>query len=284
MIRESLHKPCITILASVSTTDVWINRIIARGQIGFCDNTFHLYFFDDRFRHASLHTMESYKTLRIVQLNILKNHLICSKRFCIIQLDGANMIYSFDELALKFRDYTDVKGKIRREIKSGKLIPITRGLYETDKSVSGRYLAEIIYRPSYLSFDYALAEYSLIPEAVYTYTSATFRKRRTKIYQNHFGTFTYRDVPADVYHLGIFLRCDEDRSYQIATPEKALCDKLYSISPVKNLRELETLLFDDLRIDELEFKKLNMEDLNELSALYHATNLDLLKRLVRRKM
>ena len=55
------------------------------------------------------------------------------------------MIYSFDELALRFDNYTDVKGKIRREIKSGKLIPITRGLYETDANISGKYLAGSIF-------------------------------------------------------------------------------------------------------------------------------------------
>ena len=194
------------------------------------------------------------------------------------------MIYSFDELALKFSDYTDVKGKIQREIKSGNLIPITRGLYETEADVSGKYLAGNIFGPSYLSFDYALAEYSLIPEAVHVYTSATFKKRKTKIYQNHFGTFTYRDVPPKAYHIGIFLYCDKNYSYQIATPEKALCDKLYSLSPVKNLRELEALLFDDLRIDTVEFNKLNVEDLNNLSALYHSTNLNLLRKLIRNKI
>lgn len=192
------------------------------------------------------------------------------------------MIYSFDELALRFDNYTDVKGKIRREIKSEKLIPITRGLYETDANISGKYLAGSIFGPSYLSFDYALAEYSLIPEAVHVHTSATFKKRKTKVYQNHFGIFTYRDVPSNAYHSGIVLHCDENYSYQIATPEKALCDKLYSISPIKNLRELETLLFDDLRIDEIEFKKLNMENLSELSVLYRTTNLNLLKKLIRK--
>lgn len=65
------------------------------------------------------------------------------------------MIYSFDELALKFSDYVDVKGKIRREIKSGILIPIIRGLYETNAAMSGKYLAGSIFGPSYLSFDYA---------------------------------------------------------------------------------------------------------------------------------
>ena len=192
------------------------------------------------------------------------------------------MIYLFDELALKFSNYTDIRGKIRREIKSGNLFPITRGLYETDANISGKYLAGSIFGPSYLSFDYALAEYSLIPETVHVYTSATFKKRKTKIYQNHFGVFTYRDVPANIYHSGILLHCDENYSYQIATPEKALCDKLYSVSPVKNLRELETLLFDDLRIDEIELKKLNTENLSELSMLYRTTNLNLLKKLIRK--
>ncbi len=193
------------------------------------------------------------------------------------------MIYSFDDLALKFRDYTDIKGKIRRELQSGKLIQVVRGLYETDADVSGKYLAGRIFGPSYLSFDYALALYSLIPEAVYrTYTSATFQKRKSKQYQNHFGVFTYRDIPSEVYPLGILLHEENGYSYQIATPEKALCDKLYTLPPAKNLSELHALLFDDLRIDEQEFGKLNMNNLNELAPLYHASNLNLLSKLIRR--
>lgn len=195
------------------------------------------------------------------------------------------MIYSFDDLVLKFRDYTDIKGKIRRELQSGKLIQVIRGLYETDADVSGKYLAGRIFGPSYLSFDYALALYSLIPEAVYrTYTSATFQKRKSKQYQNHFGVFTYRDIPSEVYPLGILLHEENGYSYQIATPEKALCDKLYTLQPAKNLGELRALLFDDLRIDEQEFGKLNMNNLNELAPLYHASNLNLLSKLIRRNM
>ncbi len=170
------------------------------------------------------------------------------------------MIYSFDDLALKFRDYVNVNAKISREVKSGKLIKIARGLYETDAQTSGKYLAGRIFGPSYLSFDYALAAYSLIPEAVYkTYTLATFKKNKAKKYQNAFGFFTYRDIPAEVYPLGVLLREENGYSYQIATPEKALCDKLYSLSPVKNINELRELLFDDLRIDESEFWKLDIK-------------------------
>jgi len=195
------------------------------------------------------------------------------------------MIYSFDDLQIKFQGYTDIKGKISREIQAGRLIPVARGLYETDASVSGKYLAGRIYGPSYLSFDYALYIYSLIPEAVYnTYTSATFDKRRAKKYQNNFGTFTYRDVPAEVYPLGVLIHEENGYSYQIATPEKALCDKLYTISPVSNLTELKELLFDDLRIDEDEFSKLNKDILEKLAPLYHSTNLNLLAKFIRRNI
>ena len=193
------------------------------------------------------------------------------------------MIYSFDDLQTKFQNYTDIKGKIRREVQAGRLIPVARGLYETDNTIYGKYLAGRIYGPSYLSFDYALYIYSLIPEAVYnTYTSATFDKRKTKKYQNHFGTFTYRDIPTEVYPLGVLIVEENGYSYQIATPEKALCDKLYTISPVSNLIELKELLFDDLRIDEDEFEKLDHNTLETLAPLYHSTNLNLLAKLIRR--
>ncbi len=193
------------------------------------------------------------------------------------------MIFSFDDLALKFHDYTDIKGKIRRELRAEKLVQVARGLYETDADISGKYLAGRIFGPSYLSFDYALAMYSLIPEAVCrTYTSATFKKKKFKQYQNHFGVFTYRDVPSEAYPLGILLYEENGYSYQIATPEKALCDKLYTLPPAKNLGELRTLLFDDLRIDEQEFWKLDMNSLNELAPLYRASNLKLLSKLIGR--
>ncbi|MCQ2913881.1 MAG: hypothetical protein MJ247_01645 [Alphaproteobacteria bacterium] len=193
------------------------------------------------------------------------------------------MIYSYDDLKIKFSDYAKIKDKICREVQSGKLIPIVRELYESDAATDGKYLASRIYGPSYLSFDFALYVYSLIPEAVYkTYTSATFNKRRTKKYQNHFGIYTYRDVPSKVYSLGVLIHEENGYSYQIATPEKALCDKLYTISPVSNLKELKELLFEDLRIDESDFVKLDMKVLETLSPLYHSTNLYLLAKLIRK--
>ncbi len=191
------------------------------------------------------------------------------------------MILTFDSLALQFKDYTDVKGKIRREVQSGRLTQITRGLYETDARADGKYLAGAIYGPSYLSFDYVLSMCSLIPEAIFrTYTSATFRKSKAKQYDNAFGVFTYRDVPAAVYHFGVEIREENGYSYQIATPEKALCDKLYTISPVGSIKAMRALLFDDLRVDESDFWQLNLEDIKQLAPLYKSTNHKYLAKLI----
>lgn len=131
---------------------------------------------------------------------------------------------------------------------------------------------------------YALSVHSLIPEAVYgTYTSATFRKGKTKRYENAFGTFLYRDVPAAVYPLGVEIKVEGGYSYQIASPEKALCDKLYSLSPVYSVRTLKELLFDDLRIDEAAFFALQKHDISQLAPLYRAANLKLLAKFMEGK-
>ena len=193
------------------------------------------------------------------------------------------MLVSFDALAQQFAGYTDVKGKIRREVQGGRLVPVARGLYETDANSDGKCLAGAIYGPSYLSFDYALSVHALIPEAVYAYTSATFCKGKSKRYENAFGTFLYRDVPAAVYPLGVEIRVEWGYSYQIASPEKALCDKLYSLSPVYSVRALKELLFDDLRIHEADFLALQKDDILQLAPLYRATNLKLLAKLMEEK-
>lgn len=193
------------------------------------------------------------------------------------------MVLTVDDLVLKYSDYTDILGKIRREVQSGNLIQVARGVYETDKNTDGKYLAGHIYGPSYLSFDYALAGYSLIPESVYkTYTSATFGKNRRKSYQNFFGFYTYRDVPRAVFSLGVNICVENGYSYQIATPEKALCDKLYSLPPAGSVKALIELLFDDLRIDESRLQSLDINGICEMAQLYGSNNLKLFAKYLNR--
>lgn len=192
------------------------------------------------------------------------------------------MILTTQQLIEKYNNYIDPKGKIARDVRDSKLFPIVRGYYETDPNAHGSRLAQFIYGPSYLSFDYVLYEQALIPEAVYnTFTCATYNKKKIKTYTNKFGTFIYRDVPSAVFSLGVVAVQDGDYVYQIATAEKALCDKLYTISPVKSVKNLCRLLFEDLRIDEDKFNELNKEELLELAPLYRSTNLNLLEKLIK---
>lgn len=191
------------------------------------------------------------------------------------------MIKTYGMLSNEYSNYSDIDGKIRGLVKNGDLIRLTKGIYETDSNTPGYLLAGAIYGPSYLSFDYALSYFGLIPEAVYTYTSASFKKEKTKQYTNDFGNYTYNDIPNDAFPFEIMIVHDGEYAFRIASAEKALCDKLYSMSPVKNKKELIKLLFDDLRIDEDEFNKLNKDLLLELCDLYKSTNLKLLKKILR---
>lgn len=193
------------------------------------------------------------------------------------------MVLTNDIIKENLKEYSNKNTKICREIKKGNLIKIINGLYETDSSVNGYLLAGSIYGPSYLSFDFALYYYGLIPEKVTAFTSATCNKKKKKIYNNKFGTYMYRDVPVKVYPLGINLVEEGIYSYQMATPEKALCDKLYTLQPLKSMKNLENVLFNDLRIDIDEFNKLNLQDIKEISGSYNSTNVNLLYRYMRKR-
>ncbi|MEG0684896.1 MAG: hypothetical protein RR428_07555 [Coprobacillus sp.] len=191
------------------------------------------------------------------------------------------MIKTYNMLIKEYSNYEAPENKISRMVKEHYYIKVKKGIYETDKSVPGYLLANIIYGPSYLSFDYALSYYGLIPEAVYVFTSACFEKKKQKKYNTDFGTFTYRDIPSIAFPYGVHIVQEGQYTYHIATAEKALCDKLYSMPTVRNKKQLRELIFEDLRIDQDEFDKLNKDDLKQLSDLYHCTNLKILKKLLR---
>ncbi len=194
------------------------------------------------------------------------------------------MIITSQQLKEKYSNYVDFNGKISRDVKRGKLFPLVKGIYETNPNTHGAKLAQFIYGPSYLSFDYVLSYKGLIPETVYnTFTCATYNKRKIKKYTNHFGIFIYRDVPCAVFRLGVTIIQDGDYSYLMASAEKALCDKLYILSPVKTIIDLKRLLFEDLRIDEDRFNELNMQDILKLAPFYHSTNLNLLEKFIKRE-
>lgn len=178
----------------------------------------------------------------------------------------------------ELNNYKNPRDKLAHMVKKKECIPVIQGLYETNPTTPGYRLANTICSPSYLSFEFALSYHGLIPEAVYNFTSATFEKKKKKEFKTPFGTFTYRDVPSATYPYGIECVSENGYTFQIASPEKALCDELYIQSPVTSQRELKELLFDGLRIDWELFCKLNMDDILFLNSKYHCTNIQKLTK------
>ena len=77
-----------------------------------------------------------------------------------------------------------------------------------------------------------------------------------------FGTFIYRDVPSEAFPLNLKIVRENEYFYRIAEPEKALCDKLYTMHPVANHKELFELLTENLRIEKTELCKLDADKIS----------------------
>lgn len=191
------------------------------------------------------------------------------------------MIYDYSALKNKYSEYSNLNQKLSIETKKGKLIRIRRGLYSDNLKEDAPIIANVCYGPSYISFEYALYHYGLIPEFVSMYTSACYNKKNNKSYITQNVTFEYRSIPNDAFPYGIMYEKNEmGLRYKIASKEKALCDILYSKYPVRSIKDLKILLFEDLRIDENEFYKLDFNYIIELAPLYHSNSLNTLAKYV----
>ena len=192
------------------------------------------------------------------------------------------MIVTVSMLKERYASYANPLDKIKREADRGKIIRLNRGLYETDPNANPAFLAACILGPSYLSFEYALSYYGLIPERVAAITSASLQMRKNKTFTNAFGRFEYSDIPPRAFSEGLTYIENGAYACRIATKEKAICDCLYKWRVVRNIQELKELLFSDKRIDEEEFELCDFTLMARLASLYQRTNLKLLIKLIRK--
>ena len=144
--------------------------------------------------------------------------------------------------------------KIRALEKDGQLIRLKRGLYVVSSEVSGKPInaclcANHIYGPSYVSQQWALRWYGLIPERVYTMTSVT--TKRTRVFENTLGRFTYEQVKPEYFAIGINNIDEDGVTFLIASREKALCDMILhnSYLPSQSVKGLWQYLEEDIRFD-----------------------------------
>lgn len=117
---------------------------------------------------------------------------------------------------------------LENQAKQGLFIRLKQGLYTLKTDLpSEEELANSLYKPSYISFEYALAYFNILPEMPYTITCATTKPTRLFTIDNK--AFSYRTIKKEAY-TGYFLEKKSDRSFYIAEPEKALADYLYFVS------------------------------------------------------
>ncbi|MBU0581185.1 MAG: hypothetical protein KKA19_08405 [Candidatus Margulisbacteria bacterium] len=151
-----------------------------------------------------------------------------------------------------FSDLGDSKQLILNQVnkwqKKELIFSLKRGLY-LFSDVYKEYpdlnlVANTLVQPSYLSMEYALGYYNLIPEAVFTYTSVTSKK--TKQYRNKLGFFTYSHITEKRF----FGYRKEAKGFFIAEPEKALLDYIYFKT---NITEIGKIYFqENLRLQNIE--------------------------------
>ena len=193
------------------------------------------------------------------------------------------MVITTAMLKQRYADYANPLDKIKRDADRGLLIRLTRGLYETDKNVEPHLLAGCILSPSYLSFEFALSYYGLIPERVVAITSASLNVHKNKMFINKFGRYVYSDIPLPAFSDGLTVIGYGEYLVRIATKEKAICDSLYKWRVVHSIKALKELLFEDKRIYEEEFASCDFQLLKRLAKLYKKTNLNLLIELIEKE-
>ena len=183
----------------------------------------------------------------------------------------------------------NVDAKISYMVKKGELLRLKKGVYTFGEEYRSNpidmlSIANTLYAPSYVSFEYALSYYGLIPERVYEITSATMRMK--KEFFTSVGRFTYKVVPLQAYALGVDWVYDKtDGGKLIATAEKALCDKIKSDRGIGRLSQakLEMYLEHDLRIDMDVLFGLDIALIKAVATAYKSSNLQNLAKLINKR-
>ena len=182
------------------------------------------------------------------------------------------------------RNYTNPDDFISRMVKSKELIRLKNGFFLIaekikEKSVPYEQVANLLYGPSYVSFEWALSYYQMIPEGVYVVTSAA--AVRSKIFKTSVGTFEYIGLSHHRYAMGIDQKENSEGRFLIATPEKALADSVHLKSKNLEGKGLLADLIEGRRIEQGCLKRLNKKHLFEIANNYRSRTVMNLAKVIR---
>lgn len=149
---------------------------------------------------------------------------------------------------------TDIRRQVSGWLKKGYLIQLKKGVYVFNDiyrkiTPSPRFIANYLVLPSYLSLEYALGYYDLIPEKVTVYSSVTTKK--TQKFFNALGKFEYCSIKKSLF-FGFDKISSNSQDFFIAFPEKAILDFFYFREDIRgNPGEFEAFRFQNCEILDL---------------------------------
>ncbi len=172
--------------------------------------------------------------------------------------------------AMRIMDKSEVAVRffLHRYTKRGALVSLKKGFYALKAKMPNELeIANKIYTPSYVSLEYALSFYKIIPETVYTITSITTKATREFTISNII--YKYNKIRKDLF-FGYEPIKKGNTLILMATPEKALVDYLYFVSLKKKAMP-----------DRMRFKSLDRRKIYFYAGKFKRDNLtDIIKGLL----
>jgi hypothetical protein len=167
--------------------------------------------------------------------------------------------------------YSNPRDLLSRLVKKGELIRLKNGFFVIKEKIENapvpyEQIANLLYGPSYVSFEWALSYYGMIPEGVYVVTSAA--ATYSKCFTTPLGTFDYISLNHSRYAIGIDQRENSAGRFLIAKPEKALADLVHKKCKALNPKELLVDLLEGRRIEENHLKHLDKTLLAQIAEAY----------------
>ena len=186
--------------------------------------------------------------------------------------------FDYNLLLHVLRDYKKPRDKIRGLIRGKDIIRVKKGLYVLGKDYNKPYnkyvLANLIYGPSYITSQTALAFWNMIPERVELMISMT--TKRKKQFETPVGKFSYLYCPKTAFRIGIQLEdAGDEKNFLIASPEKAVCDIAATQTHIASQKKMKEFL-ELMRLDYSFYENLNFSLLEEIKAGYRRQRLKLL--------
>lgn len=192
-------------------------------------------------------------------------------------------VFDHQMLVNHFSDLRKPRDKISALLSEGKIIGIKKGLYVFGEDwrrtpLSLEMIANLIYGPSCISFEYALSSYGLIAERSVVITSLAIGDSKT--FYTSIGTFEYRAISHEKFKVGIEYRdLGNEGGYFIATPEKSLVDLVYRTPGIRTVSQLRHYLFEEMRVDEGMYRNLDFHKLQTIAKAYDKHSVNMMSEL-----